>query len=149
MNLAILCYDFPHWKTQQMLLELYVTGYRPKIAVSFASRELSIPESIVKPKHIGVRHPFEICKAMGIPYCPPAAGQEHSALSQKQIDIGIISGARILKRSVWEACTRGIINIHPGMIPAHRVHDFREVPASFRWDNNSLGRRDLVRNRGQ
>ena len=124
MRTAIFVYDFPHWKSQQILLTMTAKGYRPEVAISFAPKEIYVPDSLIKPKHVGVLHPREICSALGILYDEPMEMSEMvNQLKWANIDVGLVGGARILPRPVWESCKKGIINVHPGLIPEARGLD--------------------------
>ncbi len=126
-RLAIFAYNFPHKKTQDFLLRMITEGVHPDIVLAANPVEIKIPApSIrVKPRHYDLIHPYEICKRFGIPYFIV----EHNSLecrdllSDYSIDIGLISGARILDESIIKSVKKGIINIHPGLLPEGRGMD--------------------------
>ena len=127
MKLAIFAYDFPHKKTQDFILRLFLEGYKIEFAVAAEPIKLNLPESTlrVKPNHIDVLHPATICQRLGIPYYVlPHNSEEVAKLVQtNDIEIGIIAGARILKKHIIESVSQGIINFHPGFIPEVRGID--------------------------
>ena len=127
MKLAVFAYNFPHKKTQDFLLRLFLSGYRTEFVVACDPIDLSIPKPVlrVKPVHIDIIHPEIICQRLNIPYYVlPHNSQEVVELMRSNgIDVGIIAGARILKKRVIQSVKKGIINFHPGLIPEVRGLD--------------------------
>jgi folate-dependent phosphoribosylglycinamide formyltransferase PurN len=127
MKLAVFAYNFPHKKTQDFLLRLFLEGYPIEFVVACDPIKLNIPPSIlrVKPAHIDVVHPEAICRRLGIPYhvLPHNSSEVAELMSSQNIDIGVVAGARILKKPVIESVKKGIINFHPGLIPEVRGLD--------------------------
>lgn len=131
MKLAIFTYDFPHKKTQDFILRLFLEGYKVEFAVVAEPIKLNLPKSAlrVKPNHIDVLQPAAICQRLGIPYYVVPHNSEEAAklMRVNDIDIGIIAGARILKKHIIDSVKKGIINFHPGLIPEVRGID------SLKW----------------
>lgn len=127
MNLAVFAYNFPHKKTQDFLFRLFTDGIKPAVVLAADPIKLSIPESVlrVKPRHVDLVHPRTICREMGIEYVVVEHNSEEcrALLNSLRIDIGLISGARILKKAIIDSVTRGIINLHPGLLPQVRGLD--------------------------
>lgn len=127
MNIALFSYNFPHKKTQDFLFRLFLNGYVPKLvlAVDFIKLDIPIPTIRVKPRHVDTVHPRIICEQLGIKYFVVEHNSEECChlLLQNEIEIGLISGARILKSKTIESVKKGIINIHPGLLPQVRGLD--------------------------
>jgi folate-dependent phosphoribosylglycinamide formyltransferase PurN len=127
VNLAVFAYNFPHKKTQDFLFRLFADGIKPTVVLAANPIKLSIPESVlrVKPRHVDLIHPSIICRQMGIEYAIVEHNSEECRvlLNSLSIDIGLISGARILKKAIIDSVTKGIINLHPGLLPEVRGLD--------------------------
>jgi len=127
MKLAVFAYNFPHKKTQDFLLRLFLEGYKIEFVVACEPEELNLPTPIlrVKLRHIDMLHPRTICQQFNIPYyvLPHNSTEVASLLKTSNIEVGVISGARILKRHIIQSVGKGIINFHPGLIPAVRGLD--------------------------
>lgn len=127
MKLAVFAYNFPHKKTQDFLLRLFLGGYSIEFVVACDPIELNIPRSVlrVKPAHIDVVHPRVICQRFNIPFHVLSHNSREAVqlLQSNNIEIAIIAGARILKGPVIRSAGKGIINFHPGLIPEVRGLD--------------------------
>lgn len=127
MKIAVFAYDFPHKKTQDFLFQLFMEGIKVDCVIAAPWIKLNIPQKNMRtaPRHIVVNHPRDICLRMNIPYysCPHASEECAEILRKHNIDIGIIAGARILKKHVIDAVNVGVINFHPGIIPECRGLD--------------------------
>ncbi len=131
MRLAVFAYDFPHQKTQDFILRLFLEGYKIEFVVAARLIKLNLPESIlrVKPVHIDVLHPAVICQRLSIPYHVLDHNSEAVAklMRVNNIEVGLIAGARILKKPIIASARKGVINFHPGLIPETRGLD------SLKW----------------
>jgi len=138
--MIIFAYDFPHKKTQDILLRLAIEGLKPKLVIASPWEKLSVaPASLrVKPRHCDLVHPRDICAALGIKYRVLAHNSEDcvQVLQSAKCEIGVVAGARILKQPVIDAVSVGIINLHPGLLPQMRGLD------ALQWsiyENQPLG----------
>jgi len=126
-KIVIFGYDFLHKKTQDFILKLFFEKYDISAVISAPWEPLNIPPSILKihPQYYSLTHPQKICKSLNIEYhvMPHNAQKCISYLSKKKYDLGIIAGARILKKEIIESFSQGIINIHPGLLPEMRGLD--------------------------
>lgn len=126
-KLGVFAYNFPHKKTQDFLFRLRAEGLPVKAVFACDPVELAIPPSTVRTKlhHSGLVHPKQICESLNFPYhVVTHNGQEIENLIKKYgLDIGIISGARILKKPTIDAFKFGVMNFHPGLIPRVRGLD--------------------------
>jgi len=127
MRLAVFAYNFPHKKTQDFLLRLFLEAYAVEFVVACDPVKLNIPTPLLraKPVYTDIVHPELICQRLGIPYhvTPHNSPEAVELLRHHNIDIGIIAGARILRRDTIQAVGKGIINFHPGLIPDVRGLD--------------------------
>ena len=124
MKIAVFAYNFPHTKTQDFLVRLFLEGYQVEFVVACEPIELNLPQSIlrVKPNHIDLVHPELICQRLGIPYyvLPHNDPEVANLVRVNHIDIGVIAAARILKKPIIRSFGKGVINFHPGLIPEVR-----------------------------
>lgn len=122
--IAVFAYAFAHRKTHDFLVELALAGYRDVTVIAAPAEPLP---GIDRTRYFNrtlapapAHHTKSICAAFGFDYheIPHAQIDEICALvHEKGLKLGIISGARILKRGVIEAFEQGIVNFHPGAIP--------------------------------
>jgi len=127
MNIGIFTYNFPHWKTQNGLFNLTVNGYKPKVIFSANPVELNFYKSKkrISPKDLYLIEPKKIAQTFEIPYFVlNHNSKETIGLVEKfDLDLGIILGARILKKEIIEKFKIGILNMHPGILPDNRGLD--------------------------
>jgi len=137
-SIAVFAYNFPHKKTQDIIIRLYLEGYHVALILAADPVPLDIPSpSIrVKIKHRGLLHPRRIAERLGIEYVVANHNSREAllALTRRKISLGVIAGARILKGGILHHLPRGILNLHPGLIPEARGLDamlwsiHRDVP---------------------
>lgn len=126
-KLMLFAYDFPHKKTQDFLFRLLVEGYKIEYCIAAPWKKLNITPSTVRidQRHEGLVHPKKICDFFGINYL----SSDHSSretieyIKKNQVDLYIISGARILTKEVIKICGGKVLNIHPGLLPDVRGLD--------------------------
>lgn len=127
VKIAVFCYNFPHKKTQDFLLRLFLENIKIDCIFAADPVQLKIPPAAVRTKirHIALIHPKEIAERLGIEYyvMPHNSYEVAQLITKRHIDLGIIAGARILKSHVIDSFSRGIINFHPGLIPEARGLD--------------------------
>lgn len=119
-------YNFPHWKTQQGLLNLCANGVKINTVVLQDRKVLNVPESKYKftPTHEYIQDPKSVCNALGLKYtvCDHDSYNKFEDLPFSDAEYAIILGARILKPETVKKY-KGIINIHPGILPGNRGLD--------------------------
>lgn len=124
MNIALFAYNFPHKKTQDFLIRLFVEDRTPKLVLAANSVELSLPRvtTRTKPRFDNLLHPRRMAEKMGVPYYVVAhdSRETRDLLGKYDIDVAVIAGARILRQQTISAVSIGIINFHPGLIPEAR-----------------------------
>jgi len=127
IKVAVFCYNFPHKKTQDILLKLFLEEIKINCIFAAESIKLNIPPSTIhtKIKHFAVVHPKQIANRLGIKYyiLPHDSIGVEELIKNNNIDLGIITGARLLKPCIISKFSKGIINFHPGLIPESRGLD--------------------------
>jgi len=136
--IAVFAYNFPHKKTQDVIIRLHLEGYYVALILAADPVPLDIPASSIRAKieHQGLIHPERIAERLGIEYVVANHNSREalSAVNRKQTPLGVIAGARILKGEIVHCFPNGIINLHPGLIPEARGLDamlwsiYRDVP---------------------
>ena len=125
--MILFAYDFPHRKTQDFIFYLNYYNFKLDAVIGAPKQLLNVPE----PKYhstvpiIGIHDTRELCWKMSIPYYRIGHNSEECLhfLEQKKPKLGLIAGARILKKEVIDKFSLGIINFHPGGIPDCRGLD--------------------------
>ena len=112
MKIGVFAYNFEHWKTQEGLLNLFLNGKKPAVVFAANKVKLNFPHSKIRvaPKDLFLQHPKDICEKLDIPYHVVKHDSEetHKLIKEYGLDVGVILGARILKKptinafkSVW------------------------------------------------
>jgi phosphoribosylglycinamide formyltransferase-1 len=124
---VVFAYDFPHKKGQDIILRLTALGCTPRVVLAAPRAVLGLPKPAmrVKPRHADLVEPEELCRGLGIDYQIVEHASETCLLMLDQLDteIGVVAGARILPPAVIERFRRGIVNLHPGLLPQVRGLD--------------------------
>lgn len=117
-------YDFPHFKTQELLFNLIVKGYDIKYVIGMPWVNLGHKPHVLRmePRFSGLIHPKTICERFKIPYLVMEHNSQESIsyVKENPVDYGIVGGARILSEDVINSFKKGIVNIHPGLLPEIR-----------------------------
>ncbi|MCP9747568.1 formyltransferase family protein [Lacihabitans sp. CS3-21] len=126
-KIVMFSYNFPHKKTQDFIFRILSEGYEIAAIYAADAVNLNISPTTVKTKisHQGLVHPSLIAKRFGIKYkvLPHNSEELRNDLKHNEYDLGIVSGARIIKGNIIECLNKGIINFHPGVIPGARGLD--------------------------
>lgn len=127
VKIAVFCYNFLHKKSQDFLVRLFLEGIKIECVFAADPVELNIPPTSIRTKirHIGLLHPKDIAERLGVEYfvAPHNSAEVIASIKDRELDLGIIAGARILKDPVIKSFSIGIINFHPGLIPEARGLD--------------------------
>jgi len=112
-------YNFPHWKTQNGLINMVANGIIPDMVILQDKKQLNLPHSDyrITPKGEYLQEPKDICNMLGLNY--DITDHDNSPFG----DLGVILGSRILKKEVIERFSKGILNMHPGILPGNRGLD--------------------------
>jgi folate-dependent phosphoribosylglycinamide formyltransferase PurN len=125
--IALFAYNFPHKKTQDFLVQLFLSNLPVSVVLAADHVKLSVPQPIVRTKirHRALLHPEVVSRRLGFSYRAVAHNSTAciDAIRESGATMGVIAGARILKAPVIDALPRGIINFHPGLIPEARGLD--------------------------
>jgi len=109
--ITVFGYNFPHRKTVDFIIQLYLNNYKLKvIAQNF--KKLPCNPTAEKPKW-GI-HPKDLCKKLEIEYFV----RDHNESIELLEGIGVVAGARILSKEIVNKIP--IINLHPGLLPQAR-----------------------------
>jgi len=122
--MIVFAYNFPHLKTQIGLFNLFYYGYKPHVILAPFTRLNHYRSKIrIVPKHLDLLEPRSICGKLGFSFtiCPHNESEEICKANDGEI--GIILGARILKKEIINCFTLGIINAHCGVLPENRGLD--------------------------
>ncbi len=125
--MILFAYNFKHKKTQDFIFNCLYHKINVEHIIAADPVKLNIPKSVIRTKvrHQGLIHPKEIAKSFNIPYTVAQHNSQETKdlLKECSPKIGMIAGARILKKEVIDLFSKGIINFHPGLIPEARGLD--------------------------
>lgn len=127
MKIAVFAYNFPHKKSQDIITRIILEGYEISCVFACDSVDLKQPQQSlrVKPRHTGLVDTKRVCDQFGIPFfnLPHNDPEVIEIIKKNEIDLGIIAGARILKKNTIDVFKVGILNVHPGVLPYVRGLD--------------------------
>ncbi len=127
IKIGIFAYNFKHKKTQEGLLWLFLHGYKPEIIFAADPVELKFYQSKIRvgSKGLEYMHPKEMASRLNILYKVVKHNSKEciNLIRELDLDLGIILGARILKKPTIESFKIGILNMHPGLLPENRGLD--------------------------
>jgi len=125
--MILFAYDFPHRKTQDFIFYLNYYNFKIDAVIGAPKQLLNIPEQKYHSgvPTIGIHSTLEICWKMKIPYYTMGHNSDECLhfLEQRKPKLGLVAGARILKKEVIDKFSLGIMNFHPGGIPECRGLD--------------------------
>ena len=122
-NIALFSYHFPHKKTYNFIEHLLKAKYKISLIISAEFVEIELPKS--KIKHIKNLNSEDLAEEHNIPYeiAPHNSSRCLELLNLYKINLGIISGARIINANIINAIKFGVLNFHPAMLPLVRGLD--------------------------
>jgi len=127
MNIGVFAYNFPHWKTQEGIHNLVLSGFKPKVIMAADPVELSFEKSKIRtsPKDLYLTHPKKIARRYQIDYEVVVHNSKETGdlVREYDLDVGIILGARILKPIAFKNFSIGVMNMHSGLLPENRGLD--------------------------
>jgi phosphoribosylglycinamide formyltransferase-1 len=104
-----------------------LAGKKPDIIFAADKVKLNFYQSQIRtsPKDLYLHHPRDIAKHYNIDYKVVVHNSEQVAalVKERQLDLGIILGARILKPISFKNFKIGVLNMHPGLLPENRGLD--------------------------
>lgn len=122
MKIAAFCYSFEHEKSVQGLLHLKANGFDDVTVFAAPFKKLNLEKSKIRVTPVFKSlHPRDVARSFNYEYI--VIDHDHKDIVEKIrcFDVGLILGARILKKHVTEALP--IINAHPGILPWNRNAD--------------------------
>jgi len=126
-KIGVFAYNWPHLKTQQGLINMCMSGFKPEVVFGANPVELKFYKSKTRitPKDMYLHNTADICKFYDIDYVVLKHNSKDCIriIKEKKLDIGVILGARILKKYIIDSFRVGIINAHPGILPENRGLD--------------------------
>lgn len=122
--MIIFAYDFPHRKTEDFILHCFFNDIKIDAIIATGWKKLkinSVPfktKVAIAPKY----NPEELASKLNIPYYKLDHNSDECVelLNKLKPEVGLITGARILKAKVLNKFSKGVINFHPGDIPSVR-----------------------------
>ena len=126
-KIGVFAYNWPHLKTQQGLINMCMSGFKPEIVFGADPVELKFYKSKIRitPKDLYLHNTKDICKFYNIPYVVIKHNSKEcmELIKENKLDLGVILGARILKKYIIDSFKVGVINAHPGLLPENRGLD--------------------------
>lgn len=127
LKIGVFAYNFKHMKTQIGIQNLCIAGYKPEVILAADPVNLNFYKSKIRisPKDMFLWHPRDLADFYNIEYNITVHNSQKTfdIIKEKNLDIGIILGARILKPIAFSAFNLGVINMHPGILPQNRGLD--------------------------
>ena len=127
MKVGVFGYNFKHWKTQAGIQNLILSRHKPEVIFAADPVKLNFYKSKIRigPKDLFLTHPEDIAKCYNIDYRVVVHNSEETSriVREKNLDVGIILGARILKPIAFSDFNIGVLNMHPGVLPENRGLD--------------------------
>lgn len=117
MKLAVITYQVPHQKTQDVLSALFLRGHREidLFALPFRPRKTRPAKYIHRFNNPSSLSPREIANNANLGYFPCPAEEFDTHFSKNNYDHILIAGAGLLPNEL--ALNHKIINAHPGYLP--------------------------------
>lgn len=121
INIAIFGYDFQHYKTTNLIKDTFIKKHNlkavflsPKLIFDSNNQQIGIDH---KAKNITSRN---FCKKNNVKLYRAFHNDKikiNRIIKTFNINLGIIAGARIIKKDIIDLFSIGIINYHPGKLP--------------------------------
>lgn len=119
----LFAYDFPHYKSQEILVRLFAEGYPIKYVILAPFRKLKRAETQYRdaPSYAGMMDLKMLCERLGIPYlvAPHNSEEAEAYIREHPVKYGILAGAQIIKGNIISLFPDdgGVINTHEAMLP--------------------------------
>ena len=131
LKICVFAYEFPHFKSEYGIKTLLANGFEIAVVIAQPFKKLNVPRSSFKiSPTLPVNGDLQaMCKINNIRYevTEHDSNQATDAIAATSANLGVILGARILKKTTIKKLKYGILNIHPGAIPENRGLD------NFKW----------------
>jgi folate-dependent phosphoribosylglycinamide formyltransferase PurN len=123
-KICVFGYNFKHAKTQTGIINLILSGFKPDYVILQDWKKLNVisPSIRITPKDLFLTEPIQILKKFDIPYivCNHNSDEAAEFLLKQNFELGIILGARILSSKIINKFNKGVLNMHPGLLPENR-----------------------------
>ena len=127
LKIGVFAYNWPHLKTQSGILNLCASNFKPSVVIGADPVELKFYKSKIRvaPRDLYINDTRNLCDLLEIDYKVMIHNSEECAslIRNLNLDVGIVLGARILKKEIIDSFNMGIINMHPGLLPENRGLD--------------------------
>jgi hypothetical protein len=123
-NIILFAYDFPHRKTHDFIVDLVSNGLKNLVVLGASKKKLDHVDTFAyfdgNLKMLSPINTSALCEQLGIPFYNIEHDDEvgiSEIVSAHDVQIAIISGARIIKGNIIALFSRGVVNFHPGKVP--------------------------------
>ncbi|MAQ32397.1 MAG: hypothetical protein CMD26_06715 [Flavobacteriales bacterium] len=126
LNIALFSYNFPHRKTIDFIDQIYMHGYSISLILAAEAIKIKSPKSFFNFQSKPIKRDIHFyIKKHSIPYYVVKHNSQKTInlLLKYSINFSIISGARILDKSIIENIQYGVLNFHPAILPHIRGLD--------------------------
>lgn len=116
-NIALFAYDFPHWKSENILLDSLKKGLDVKAVIAAPKFDLLANIEVEAPPAIRLK---KLCELHDVTYLRARHDDLESfgeLIGKTSCNLAVIAGARKIVPEVIHAFENGIINYHPGLLP--------------------------------
>ena len=125
-KIVLFAYGFPHRKTIDFIKTIYQHNFEISLILAADLIKIKSPKSFfnISQKDYNISA-YELAEEYNIPIHRVSHNsvESQSLLKEYNINFGIISGARILNHNVLKLVPKGILNLHPGLLPDIRGLD--------------------------
>lgn len=125
--LVLFAYAFPHKKSFNFLSGMIVHGKKPDVVIAAPWENLNYRKPKIRISEQGMFYPEIklVCMKNDIEYIqlPHNSNSSINFLKTNKPNLGVVAGARILKKEVIDCFSAGILNFHPGLLPYVRGLD--------------------------
>ena len=126
LKIVLFAYGFPHRKTIDFIETICQHNFEISLILAADRVKIKSPKSFfnIPQKDYNVSA-YELAEKYNIPIHRVAHNsvEAQSLLKEYNINFGIIAGARILTHNVLKLVPKGILNLHPGLLPDIRGLD--------------------------
>jgi folate-dependent phosphoribosylglycinamide formyltransferase PurN len=126
-KICVFAYNFNHFKTQNGIINMILSGFKPDLVILQDWKKLNIRKSNIRiaPRDLYLIDPRVILDKFNINYIITDHNSQESIqqINKLNCDLGVILGSRILSHEVIQCFNMGILNLHPGILPENRGLD--------------------------
>lgn len=149
-------YDFPHPKSVDFMVRCVKENIQIHAIVAASYKNIKKTKRILNFHKYNTTsvHPRDLASKLNIPYfnCNHNGSGLKRVINEFEINFGIIAGARILNKDIISKFSLGILNIHPGLLPANRgldsilwaIYNNKKIGVSAHLINDKIDQGSLV-----